>query len=158
MDTQCVWYYHYSHYTIVASTQIRPHSDFTVAVSLHDNPVPTTIRLTIENGQRYTQSKEAVVQPFATVKVIFETGAMPDATDSGYRLIAEGISGLTFRNESQLQLNEKRFSVLVQTDKALYKPGDVMQFRVLVVDPSTKPYDVRGDMHVQVLVSWYLYR
>lgn len=142
-----------SHYTIVASTQIRPHSDFTVAVSLHDNPGPATIRLTIDNGQRYSQSKEAVVQPFSTIKVIFQTGPMPDATDSGYRLIAEGIAGLSFRNESQLQLNEKRFSVLVQTDKALYKPGDMIQFRVLVLDPSTKPFDIRGDMQVKVLVS-----
>lgn len=81
---------------------------------------------------------------------------MPDATDSGYRLIAEGITGISFRNESRLQLNEKRFSVLVQTDKALYKPGDVLHFRVLVLDPSTKPFDVNGDMQLEVLVSRHL--
>lgn len=141
-----------SHYTIVSSTQIRPHSDFVVAVTLHDSPVPATIRLTIQNGQRYRLSKEASVQPFSTEKVIFETGPMPDPTDSGYRLIAEGIGGLVFHNESQLQLNEKHFSVLVQTDKALYQPEDVLRFRVLVVDPSTRPVDVNGNLHVQVLV------
>jgi len=31
------------------------------------------------------------------------------------------------------------YSVLVQTDKAIYKPGDKVQFRVLILDSETKP-------------------
>jgi CD109 antigen len=34
----------------------------------------------------------------------------------------------------------KKYSVFVQTDKSTYKPGDKVQFRVLVVDSETKPY------------------
>lgn len=29
--------------------------------------------------------------------------------------------------------------MFVQTDKAVYKPGDTVRFRVLVLDPNTKP-------------------
>lgn len=35
----------------------------------------------------------------------------------------------------------KNYSVIVQTDKAVYKPGDKVQYRILVLDSETKPYD-----------------
>lgn len=35
----------------------------------------------------------------------------------------------------------KKYSVLIQTDKAIYKPGDKIQIRVLVLDAETKPYN-----------------
>lgn len=35
----------------------------------------------------------------------------------------------------------KKYSVLIQTDKAIYKPGDMIQIRVLVLDAETKPYN-----------------
>jgi len=40
----------------------------------------------------------------------------------------------------ELNLNTKTFSVLIQTDKKVYKPGDKMQFRILVLNPDTKPF------------------
>lgn len=36
-------------------------------------------------------------------------------------------------------MNTKKNTILVQTDKAMYKPSDKVQFRVLVVDSVTKP-------------------
>lgn len=37
----------------------------------------------------------------------------------------------------------KEYSVLIQTDKAVYKPSDRVQFRVLVLDADTKPYQYK---------------
>lgn len=34
----------------------------------------------------------------------------------------------------------KNYSVFIQTDKAIYKPGDKVQFRVIVLDAETRPY------------------
>jgi CD109 antigen len=41
-----------------------------------------------------------------------------------------------------LNFNRKSSSVFIQTDKALYKPGDNVQFRILVVDGNTRPLDL----------------
>jgi CD109 antigen len=35
----------------------------------------------------------------------------------------------------------KQYSVFIQTDKPKYKPGDKVNFRVLVIDSETKPFD-----------------
>jgi CD109 antigen len=39
-----------------------------------------------------------------------------------------------------LHLITKRFSIFVQTDKAVYKPGDEVQFRIIILNAETKPY------------------
>lgn len=44
----------------------------------------------------------------------------------------------------------KTCSVLVQTDKAVYKPGDKVQFRVLVLDGNAKPYNFI-DLHLTIV-------
>lgn len=44
----------------------------------------------------------------------------------------------------------KKNSVLIQTDKAMYKPGDVVKYRVLILDSSTKPYDY-NKLTIQIL-------
>lgn len=58
-----------------------------------------------------------------------------------YKLNAKSLSGITFDRSVNLDLNLKKFSTFIQTDKAIYKPGDKIQFRVLVLDANTKPYD-----------------
>ena len=36
---------------------------------------------------------------------------------------------------------KKKFSVFIQTDKSIYKPADKVQFRVLLLDADTRPYN-----------------
>lgn len=73
---------------------------------------------------------------------------MGDLKSGSYNLNAEGLSGLIFHNTTDLDFNSKSFSVLVQTDKAIYKPGDTIRFRVLVLDANTKPYAFNGPLNV----------
>lgn len=39
-----------------------------------------------------------------------------------------------------MDLNTKKYSIFVQTDKSIYKPADKIQFRVLVLDSNTRPF------------------
>ncbi|KAG4078918.1 hypothetical protein HA402_005578 [Bradysia odoriphaga] len=113
--------------------------------SVHDAIEPSTIRLTVKNDRGFRDSKEVTVPPYTTKMVQFSTGDLQQGT---YSIVAEGLSGLTFTDESSIHLHEKVQTVLIQTDKAMYKPGDKVNFRVLVLDLNLKPRAIRGDMLV----------
>lgn len=46
-----------------------------------------------------------------------------DLHASDYALSVNGQGGLTFSNYTKLKYNKKSSSILIQTDKAIYKPG-----------------------------------
>lgn len=54
------------------------------------------------------------------------------------------------RQIGYLSYVNKGFSIFVQTDKSVYKAGDTIRFRVLVLDPNTKPLPVEGNMKVYI--------
>ena len=38
-------------------------------------------------------------------------------------------------------MNSKQFSTFIQTDKSVYKPSDLIKFRILVLNAETKPFE-----------------
>ena len=75
-----------------------------------------------------------------------------DVGPGDYNLTARGISGLIFVNSTSLQYVHKSYSVFIQTDKAVYKPGQKVQFRAIVLDAHMKP-SVTGALDVYISVS-----
>ena len=73
-----------------------------------------------------------------------------------YNLTARGTGGLTFFNTTELDYVEKSHSVFIQTDKAIYKPGHLVQFRIIVVNPQLKP-SVTGSMDVYMAVMAFYF-
>lgn len=82
--------------------------------------------------------------------ILIQIGALDD--DANYKLIATGTNGVEFRNETTLTVQTKRESVFIQSDKAMYKPGDKVQFRVVVVDKNLNPATI-GNMDIFVTVK-----
>lgn len=66
-----------------------------------------------------------------------------------YKLDVKSLTGDSFERSVDLDLNTKKHSVFVQTDKSIYKPGDKVQFRVLVLDSNTKPFPA-SDVKVHI--------
>lgn len=66
-----------------------------------------------------------------------------------YKLDVKSITGDAFERSVDLDLNTKKHSVFVQTDKSIYKPADKVQFRVLVLDANTKPF-AASDVKIHV--------
>ncbi|XP_058450670.1 thioester-containing protein 1 allele R1-like isoform X2 [Malaya genurostris] len=125
-------------YSIVASNQLRPNSEYHVSVSNLDIQTPVRFRITLNNNSTGI--------PIAVEDVTLGSGesrliplSIGDIAQGDYGLMAEGLSGILFKNYSTLSYQPKSFSIFVQTDKAIYKPGDNVRFRVLVLDPNTKP-------------------
>lgn len=67
-----------------------------------------------------------------------------------YKLTAKIGGAEPFDQSVEIETIVKRYSVFIQTDKPVYKPGDIIKFRVLVIDAETKPYQVKN-MIVEVL-------
>lgn len=141
----------FSYYSIVAPEVIRPFSEYHVSVSLHESTSPCEIRIGIEGIQnRYTNYREAFLQPYTSQLIRFSTGFM-DADQ--YRLTAEGLSGIDFHNERPISFVAKNASIFVQTDKAIYKPGDLVQFRILVLDINLKPVPSLAPVNIFITVN-----
>lgn len=50
----------------------------------------------------------------------------------------------TYKQEQKLVYEKKIFSAFIQTDKAMYKAGDLINFRVFAINSETKPHNVEG--------------
>lgn len=57
-----------------------------------------------------------------------------------YNLTVRGTGGLNFVNSTELTYNSKSASIIIQTDKPIYKPGEIVKFRVLLLDRLLRPH------------------
>jgi len=96
--------------------------DLKISLS-HENYQPATKTVSLRNDQE----EEISIDFFATN--ISSLTLRAQYTDS---------PGTAF--EQTIKVIAKKFSVLIQTDKAIYKPGDKVHFRVIVLDTELKPY------------------
>lgn len=127
---------------------IRPNSDYHVSVTLHDSSSPCQMRVGIESRKsKYENFRDITIQPLTSQLIRFSTGSLEPGQ---YRLNAEGLSGLDFHNEQPINFLSKNVSIFVQTDKALYKANDLIQFRVLILDINMKPISSQELVHIQI--------
>ncbi|KAH8411964.1 hypothetical protein KR222_003896, partial [Zaprionus bogoriensis] len=133
-------------YSIIAPNTVRPNSQYHVAVSIHNAVESARIKVGIL-GSSYTDFKTVELRPFSTQLLHFE---IPALKADRYRLTAEGLSGIIFTNETQLHYEPKQHTVLVQTDKSIYKPGDLVHYRVLLLDANLKPARGYGRVHLEI--------
>ncbi|XP_013779799.1 CD109 antigen-like [Limulus polyphemus] len=137
-------------YTIVAPAKLRPHLEYHVSISVYDvqSPVELTVAVAgpADNGNFNNMNSVVTLNSGDTRIVNFQIGEWGPGK---YKLTVSGQGGLSFRNETSLEYEQKSYSVFIQTDKAIYKPNQLVQFRVIVVNPYLIP-SVTGaiDIHI----------
>lgn len=141
----------FSYYTIVAPKHIRPHSDYRVSITLHNDIEPVNIRLSIEDGVKYKNEKTVTIASNQTELVTLNIEDL-DVTN-GYKFVAEGLSGIIFKDESSLKIESKNVSIFIQTDKAIYKPGETIRFRILVLDSELRPVQLASDTPLSIYLT-----
>ncbi|XP_034669009.1 CD109 antigen isoform X1 [Drosophila subobscura] len=122
-------------YSVVGPGTIRSNFKYNVAVSVHQADGPSQLRISI-NGPSYNETKQIEVLPMSTQNVEFD---VPKLASGDYNLTAVGVSGIVFENSTKLNHADDKPSTFIQTDKATYKPADLVQFRVLILDEQTRP-------------------
>ncbi|XP_044316281.1 CD109 antigen-like isoform X7 [Drosophila rhopaloa] len=134
-------------YTVVGPGTIRSNSTYNVVVSVHKADGPSQIKVSL-NGPSYNETKQIELPPMSTENVEFE---VPKLATGDYNLTAEGISGVIFQNSTKLNYADEKPSTFIQTDKATYKPADLVQFRILFLDENTRPAKI--DKPISVVIT-----
>lgn len=131
------------YYTILAPKGIRPNSDFTLNLTIHDAKCDfdeaIVVRISIEDEDDETGFKmhrDVTMKPNETEIVTISVGDL--SLEHNYKLVVKGISGITLEREASLDLQTQTHTILIQTDKAIYKPNDCIKYRVLVLDCELK--------------------
>ncbi|XP_050095111.1 CD109 antigen-like [Anopheles aquasalis] len=127
---------------IVGPNTIRPSSNYTVVlnnIQQKQGKVDLLVRLDGHDGAGRTLlnlTKSAFVRR-ANKMITFE---IPGNVAAGYyKLSINSLAGFSYNEEVELEYIPKSISGLIQLSKPVYKPGDSVQFRVIVLDPDLKP-------------------
>lgn len=114
---------------------------FPVFVTAQGYDKPETLKISIngvsDDGVKYLQTKNVTLKNDRLQRIVFD---LKKQQLGNYWLEAESLNGDKINYSVSLNIATKKHSVFVQTDKALYKPSDKVQFRVLVLDSQTRPF------------------
>nr|AEC50086.1 TEP isoform 2 [Pacifastacus leniusculus] len=137
-------------YSVMGSRLLRPNRDYHVVVSTHGTSQPVKVNVEVggkqDAGGVILNRQLADLQPHSTQVLNFQIGELGPGE---YNLTVSGSGGLSFYNTTMLEYVHKSYSVFIQTDKAVYKPGDLLRFRVVVVNPMLRP-SVTGAIDVYI--------
>lgn len=149
------------YYTILAPKSFRPNSDFAINLTVHDATCefdePIVVRASIQdedNDDGFEIHQDVTMKPNASELVKIPIGDI--SLSNNYKLVVKGISGITLEREASLELQTQTHSILIQTDKAIYKPKDCIRFRVLVLNSELKAAPINNnELNIQIAVCFF---
>ncbi|XP_037884022.1 CD109 antigen-like isoform X2 [Glossina fuscipes] len=133
-------------YTIVASETIRSHQKFPVSVTLHNAQTTVTLDISV-TGPSFNQSKIVNLSSMENKQIDFDVPALCDGL---YQLTSKGVEGLQIEKSTALYMDTNQPNIYIQTDKAVYKPGDLVQYRILILDENIRPVKLESPLRVAI--------
>jgi len=138
-------------YNVVAPRTIRPNTNYFVAISVDGTDgelqdVECRIYGQSASGQSIEIKQTSRVPPGDTQMVRMSIGELGNGN---YRFEAKGLTPIEFTESTPLDYLHKGYSVFIQTDKAIYRPGNEVQFRTVVLSPQLKP-SVTGSIDIKM--------
>lgn len=142
------------YYTIVAPSSFRANSIYSMNFTIHDPKCdfdePVILRVSIEDEDSDENdlaqpniSQDVEMKPNHTEVISLSVGNI--SIERNYKLVVKGISGVVIEREASLDLQTQTHSILIQTDKAIYKPNDCVKFRIFVLDSELKAAKTNDD-------------
>lgn len=136
-------------YCVIAPKTLRPQSTYVISVTTYQPTTDTFKFLAM------LQDKDGRIL-VTTGNVELQTGnarmvslKIPDEVpENQYTLFVSGRDGVEFNQNYSVSVSKKTLSLFIQTDKAMYKPGQTVLFRAIAVYPDLKPY--KGPMDISV--------
>ncbi|XP_055637469.1 thioester-containing protein 1 allele R1-like [Toxorhynchites rutilus septentrionalis] len=138
-------------YVILAPNYIRKNTDIVVTVS-NAGPGYAEFEVTLEKTTELGKKKElksiiSVAERDAT-RLRFKQPLSSNSEKCNLKIQDTGLKNKV--HEIELKVVGKTVALLIQTDKPIYKPGDTIKFRVLVLDRKIKPLTTLKSVRVQL--------
>uniref|UniRef100_UPI00398F2808 CD109 antigen n=1 Tax=Pristiophorus japonicus TaxID=55135 RepID=UPI00398F2808 len=127
-------------YIITAPRRLSPRLNMTFTVCpLQGSQSPLRITAQISKDGQNPRRAEGTFHPGTIGRLVLPTEGLPE---SHYELVVQGYAEetLLFSNSSSMEVIADRVSTLIQTDKAMYKPGQTVRIRIICIYPDLKPY------------------
>ncbi|XP_060566076.1 CD109 antigen-like [Ruditapes philippinarum] len=107
--------------------------------------------LTWYGNGNYTRKIRSVVTQYVPRRVADTKIYLPIPAISSwgrYEIEVSGTGPVTFQNSTSVSFQRRKNAIFIQTDKAMYKPGDRVQYRVFVVDSKLSLADPFLDIEI----------
>ncbi|XP_058450151.1 thioester-containing protein 1 allele R1-like [Malaya genurostris] len=149
-------------YIIVAPSYIQPNLSYRLSILTFALDDPPKLHLSIEgfsdSGEELTVEQSLQLKSDEMRLVNFNTTAVPPGS---YNLKIQSLSGYKIVRDYPLKFQLVTDLILIQMDKPIYRPGNTVKFRILVVDQQMKPTRSIQSIHVtvfdpeeNVILSW----
>ncbi|EDW37150.1 GL26090 [Drosophila persimilis] len=123
-------------YTVVGPGSIKSHRDYNVAIAVHYTKEPVTVKIGI-TGPSHNETRTVEFTKSNVFKQLsFE---LPSLQPGDYDLTGEGVSGLVFKDSVRLIWDSPDPMLFLHIDKFEYKPGDTVNYRVMILDEQLRP-------------------
>ncbi|XP_055894437.1 CD109 antigen-like isoform X2 [Biomphalaria glabrata] len=133
-------------YVVVAPSKVRANMDLSLSVNILNATGDVTVVASLLREQTTVVSATKVFQEGSPGTLNMKLPA--DLPSSTYTLNVKGSGGLTFDESENLNYNNKETSVFIQINKAIFKPGDIVNFRVFGVYSDLKSYTDPVDISI----------
>lgn len=143
---------HDATYFVVSSKMVRPNQVYRVFVSIFiESEDLITVRASISRDGVEMSSDNKIIKTGEPETLLMR---IPPTTVPGeYKLRVEGkyekaFGGIAFINETKLTFSQRSMTIFVQTDKPVYKQGDLVQFRAIPITTELKGFDNAVDVYM----------
>ncbi|XP_077162751.1 CD109 antigen [Paroedura picta] len=138
-------------YLLTAPLTIRPGTNTSIGVALlKHSPPEITVKAEVVIENNTVLQGEAVFQRDSFGTLVLP--ALPLGSPAGdYNLLVKGYAEreLLFSKHTALAFEQKSFSVFIQTDKSMYKPGQAVKIRIVSLHPDLKPLDALVNLYIR---------
>ncbi|KAL7015206.1 hypothetical protein ACKWTF_016340 [Chironomus riparius] len=128
-------------FTVVGGNLLKLQQPYRVSVAFHGYTEEKILQIGIKeidnNISSFEILKNVTLKDEGILNVDFDLSNQPKGR---YVLEVKSMTGEKFNQTVALHMNLRKHSIFIQTDKGIYKPSDIIKFRVLILDVDTKPF------------------
>ncbi|XP_048758952.2 CD109 antigen-like isoform X2 [Ostrea edulis] len=135
-------------YIVIVPSDVRPGVPLNVSVNILQAHANVNVRADLIQKTSNTHVATAHGTFSQNVPDTLQIQVPDNLGPGSYKVAVRGSHGLKFSNETDLNYQSKSVSIFIQTDKAMYKPGQTVHFRAFAIYPNMSTYT--GAMDIEI--------
>ncbi|XP_018429223.1 PREDICTED: alpha-2-macroglobulin-like [Nanorana parkeri] len=130
------------HYAVIFPSEIRSQHSETICIHLEGAQGESRVEISLDlEGNNQILVEKSFKQDSISTCVPIQVSRPQEKEVVGKLSISVQNAGNTIVKSTNVLVRKKRFNLLVQSDKAVYKPGQTVKFRILSINEDLQPRD-----------------